>query len=665
MNAQDFLIPPQRVKSRPGRLILSSPVVLASPSESDLLPLGQLTGNLATMNLRARIERNAFGPAAVRVRRVTKLAGVPGEQAMREAYRLMIAPDGAAIEAVTDAGAYYGVQTLREMLVAQDMAANSGPLRAGRHGTPQSRHASLQCCEVLDWPSFKRRGVYHDIARGKVPTLATLKALVERLGTWKVNELQLYVENAFAWKRHPLIARGYSPITPEEILQLQDHCKLHHIRLVGSLASFGHMEKSLIRPEYHGLSEFPGFWECPGGLTLCPSEPKAIRLVEELYEEFVPLFEAEDFNVCGDETFDLGKGRSKKLAARVGVGRVYLGFLLKLRQLCRKHGKRMNAWADIILGHPELLADVPRDIVMLNWDYSPKGPRIGRTREISDAGLPVVVCPSTSSCVSNGGRIAKGMANIANFAREGLARGAEGLLNTDWGDAGHRNMLAISLHNLAYGGAQAWNPRDVMDDAFTRRFVRGTFWEDGRLADSIVALGATDQRLGFEPAASVIYHTFVGNMYPTFIKHIKMYLYPTHHYAAAADRLDPAKLQRRHKELGRLWWPSPSSGRDQFERNMLEEFRLATQLEMAACRSGELIHLLRKSQRPSERQVRRYVREARAVLPQLERVWLLSNKPSRLRDNVVGIRKAIREYVQVSDKPIDPALFPMLWKTVE
>ena len=31
----------------------------------------------------------------------------------------------------------------------------------------------------------------------------------------------------------------------------------------------------------------------------------------ELYEEFVPLFEAADFNVCGDETWDLGKGRSK------------------------------------------------------------------------------------------------------------------------------------------------------------------------------------------------------------------------------------------------------------------------------------------------------------------------------------------------------------------
>jgi len=54
-----------------------------------------------------------------------------------------------------------------------------------------------------------------------------------------------YVENVFTFKKHPEIGRGYSPFTPEEILSLQEHCKKHHIRLVGSLSSFGHLKYSI------------------------------------------------------------------------------------------------------------------------------------------------------------------------------------------------------------------------------------------------------------------------------------------------------------------------------------------------------------------------------------------------------------------------------------
>ena len=261
MTTTDFLVPVRRLAPRTGRFRFPATAILASPSADDLVPLGQLADDLAALDTRTRIARNASGPAALRIRRDVSVAGA-------EAYRLTIAPHGIEILASAAAGAYYAVQTLRELLAI--------------HGR------ALPACRIDDSPDFARRGVYLDCSRGKVPRVKTLKALVERLARWKINELQLYVENVFTWRQHPAIGRGYSPFTPQELLDVQDHCRRHHVRLVGSLASFGHVEKILALPQYTHLGEMPGFRGLPGGMTLCPSDPGSLRLVAELYEEFVP-----------------------------------------------------------------------------------------------------------------------------------------------------------------------------------------------------------------------------------------------------------------------------------------------------------------------------------------------------------------------------------------
>ena len=56
----------------------------------------------------------------------------------------------------------------------------------------------VQGIEIEDAPRFPERGVQLDVARDRVPTLETLHALVERLASWKLNRLQLYMEASFA-----------------------------------------------------------------------------------------------------------------------------------------------------------------------------------------------------------------------------------------------------------------------------------------------------------------------------------------------------------------------------------------------------------------------------------------------------------------------------------
>jgi hypothetical protein len=609
---ENLLIPVHRCVKERGVFRWPAAAILASPSAADLVPLGQLAEDLATLGVRARIERNAVGPAAVRLRRDKAVAG-------REAYRLTIAPSGVEIAASANAGAYYAVQTLRELLVA--------------HGR------ALPASTIDDAPDFARRGIYLDCSRGKVPRVETLKALVEHLAHWKVNEFQLYVENVFTWRRHPAIGRGYSPFTPGELLAVQDHCTKHHVLFVGSLASFGHLEKILALPPYQHLGEMAGFRGLPGGTTLCPGDPGSIRLVEELYEEFVPLFEADDFNVCCDETWELGRGRSKRRAERIGLGRVYLEFLKKIRRLCLRHGKRMNAWADIVLDHPEVLADLPKDIVMLNWDYRPDGRRIPRTQEILDAGLPVVVCPGTNAWNTHGCRLDLGMRNIDRFAEEGSRCGVEGLLNTDWGDNGHRNLLAVSLHNFAWGAAHSWHHRGAARERFTERFCRHTFAAagDGRLAQAIRTLGSAHEALGLPDANdTLLYNAFLG---PT-----REFLRADDRRGKALEAVRLADLRAHRAALGALRWPVLPRSADPFLRLTCEEFAAATLLDEAACRRAAVLKQLREGHQPCEREFRRLIEATQTAAKELERVWLLGNKPSRLCDNLKGMRQAVAEY---------------------
>ena len=75
------------------------------------------------------------------------------------------------------------------------------------------------------------------------------------------------------------------------------------------------MYKILKLPEYSHLSEDPLLRREKGGEIIYPGGSQSIRFLDKLYSEIMPVFDSEDFNVCCDETPELGKGRSKKCVA--------------------------------------------------------------------------------------------------------------------------------------------------------------------------------------------------------------------------------------------------------------------------------------------------------------------------------------------------------------
>jgi hypothetical protein len=618
MNAvsSQLLIPPKSCRLSGGVFNWPAKARLASPRTADALPLRQLQETLSSLGVAATLSGNAFGPADVRIFRSKEIANAEG-------YRLRVASQGITVLASQDAGAYYALATLRELI--------------NWHG------ASIPCCTIDDEPDFGRRAVYVDCSRGKVPTLQTLKDLVERLARWKINELQLYVENVFHFVRHPAIGRSFGRFNPGELLALQDHCKRHHVSLVGSLASFGHMDMILTLPEYRHMGIMPGQWYQPAGTTLCPTDESSITFMRELYEEFVPLFEAVDFNACCDETWEVGKGRTQQICDDLGVGRVYLDFLKRLHSCLESHCKRMNVWADIVLKYPELLADAPKDIVFLNWEYE-VGPRTARTREFAEAGVKFMVCPGTNGWLSHGTRMDVSVANVATMAAEGRKWGAQGMLNTDWGDRGHRNSLGVSLHSYAHGAAHSWNGAAVDDESFTRKFCFHTFGaKSGELAELLSTLGRTHLRC--PGLYQLLVRSLCGEDFYKKLKPPSPVIFNEQNDYFPADFTKPANEHVRGvvADLADADASRHAEPTGKFERIALREVTLAARMDVLAARRVLAAQAMASGRSPSAKEYASLAADMEKLEQELSEVWLMRNKPSKLADNLKLMQAAADE----------------------
>ena len=341
---------------------------------------------------------------------------------------------------------------------------------------------------------FAVRSYMLDISRDKVPTMGTLKQLVEILEKFNYNQLQLYTEHTFAYSKHEAVWKDASPMTAQEVRELDLFCAMHGIDLVPNQNSFGHLERWLVRPEYNHLAELPhggaplpwgGFKKDP--TTLCPTDPASLEFLAGLYDELLPNFESRLFNIGCDETFDLlGEGRSAAAVKEKGEGRVYLEFLLKVAELVRKRGKRPMFWGDVILRHPELVPELPKDLIALDWGYEGNHPFMDEAAKFAAAGLDFYVCPGTSSWNSLAGRVENMRENMIAAERAGHLHGAKGFMVTDWGDGGHWQPLAASLPGLILGG----------NLAFTGASAAKMDLEDALDAVMGVPLGGTLLRLG-------------------------------------------------------------------------------------------------------------------------------------------------------------------------
>jgi hypothetical protein len=416
--------------------------------------------------------------------------------AQEQGYRIVITLGKIELAGHDDAGLAYAVTTLAQLM------------------RTYSQSGTLPCMFIVDWPEFERRGVMLDISRDKVPTMDTLFQLVDQFEAWKLNEFQLYTEHTFAYANHEEVWKEASPMTPAEIVELDAYCRERGVELVPNQNSFGHLERWLKHDAYVHLAECREPTEVfawgrnltVSRTSICPEDPGSLDLMEELFAELLPHFSSEFFNIGCDETIELGYGRSKRMCEKVGKGRVYLDFLLKLRRAAKAHGRHIQFWGDIITRYPELISELPEDMTALVWGYEEDHPFDQECAAFKVSGLDFYVCPGTSSWNSFLGRHGNATANLASAARNGAKHGAKGYLITDWGDGGHWQTFSISYPYFAYGAAISWATEANLEANLAGHLDRDIYFDaSGQIGKVLLNLGKAAEISGIAPHNSTIF----------------------------------------------------------------------------------------------------------------------------------------------------------------
>lgn len=540
-----------------------------------------------------------------------------------QGYSINITSAGISVQAQDEAGIFYAACTLEQLIqYYASPARQSLDLPVG----------NLPCMEISDWPDYLNRGFMLDVSRDKVPTMETIYSLIDLLASWKVNQLQLYTEHTFAYQNHPLVWKDASPFTGEEILELDAYCRKRYIELVPNQNSFGHLEHWLVHPRYRGLAEAPEGFDLPrehhsGPFSLCPLDPSSIALVSSMYDELLPHFSSRQLNVGCDETFDLGLGRSREACDRLGTGRVYLDFLLKIYHDVTRRGYKMQFWGDIIMAHPDLVSEIPRDSIALDWGYEADDPFEEHGDLLSRVGVPFYVCPGTSSWNSIAGRTKNCIENISNAARSGLKYGAAGFLNTDWGDNGHWQVLPVSYLGMAVGAAFSWayeaNQGLDLPAVLDLYAFHDSAHQLGKIAYD---LGNIYREVGIEPNNSSALFEILQH--------------PIHQWKEYLELDDPGRVFPHILELiDQITGDLPHASPRRPNHELLQrEFLLTANLLRHACQRGLYGYGLADNSPAS------LSHDLSAIIGEYKDIWLTRNRPGGLQDSLAYFDLALSDY---------------------
>ena len=273
-------------------MILVCAITIAQTSIS-LLPKPQLykdTGKNFTMGkvklstpvLRPEWEvfiMNAGGEIVEHSSSVIEVELVPSTEEARlngaEAYRLSVSNKRIKIEAVTEQGVYWAMQTLRQL------------------ERKKGKRSSVAGCEIVDWPAFRIRGFMQDVGRSYI-SMEELKREIEILSRFKINVFHWHLTENQAWrlesKIFPMLNDSVNTIrmpgkyyTLEEARDLVDFCKKHQVLLIPEIDMPGH-SAAFVRAFRHDMQS-----------------PEGMKILKLLLDEVCETFDVPYLHIGTDE----------------------------------------------------------------------------------------------------------------------------------------------------------------------------------------------------------------------------------------------------------------------------------------------------------------------------------------------------------------------------
>jgi len=282
-----------------------------------------------------------------------------------EGYGLTVAGSGARIGAETEAGLYYGIQTLIQLA---EQSMRDGPIPG---------------MTVVDWPAFGVRIRYIEGGQSKgsvVVTRAALERTIRRMGRFKLNCLIVEVYNLAPFESFPYCADA-NTLSRSDWEFLVEFAHAHHVVIVPSLQSFAQMYDVLNTcPEGEPYSESTA----PG--LICPSRKENIEFLQGLYKDLLALFKHTPFLGigCSEVGMQWKERYCPRCRARLDAGETLHDIYSKHVNNCIQavdaaaaelaRQVRPIMWADeFYMGYDnrrwEGIENIPKHVVMGHWQY--------------------------------------------------------------------------------------------------------------------------------------------------------------------------------------------------------------------------------------------------------------------------------------------------------
>ena len=326
--------------------------------------------------------------------KLTSHAGMPVDGAIcltldlsddnAEAYKLIVNDKRVCISGASEAGVFYGIQTLRKSLpVAQDINVN------------------LSAVEIYDKPRFAYRGAMLDVAR-HFYTVDEVKTFIDMFALHNINRFHWHLTDDQGWrieiKKYPklmsvaserketVVGRWYSGIydgkpyggyyTQDELRDVIDYAAKRHITIIPEVDLPGHMQAALTAYPELGCTGGPYEVRTIWGVSqdvLCVGNDFTLQFVKDVLSEVADIFPSEYIHIGGDECPKVRWEKCPKCQERIkSLGlksdakhtkeqRLQSYMIQEAAKYLKEKGKRIIGWTEILEG-----GLVP-DATLMSW----------------------------------------------------------------------------------------------------------------------------------------------------------------------------------------------------------------------------------------------------------------------------------------------------------
>lgn len=291
-----------------------------------------------------------------------------------EGYQLNVTPNRIVIKAATDQGAFYAVQSLRQLLPV-----------SFENGTFKDSKTIIPCLEIIDEPRFQYRGMHLDVSRHMFP-VSFIKSYIDALALLKINKFHWHLTDDQGWrieiKKFPKLQgeaafrdktlKGHYNDEPvqyqneryggfysqEEIREVVAYAKERHITVIPEIEMPGHAQAALSAYPELGCTgnsiETAATWGVFEDI-FC-SKDETFEFLEGVLDEVVELFPSEYIHIGGDEAPKTRWKACENCQKRIqeeGLKdefELQSYFIKRIEKYLSLKGKRIIGWDEILEG---------------------------------------------------------------------------------------------------------------------------------------------------------------------------------------------------------------------------------------------------------------------------------------------------------------------------